>query len=191
MLICNHKLILKNRDKWPKKPRGIIVANHASHFDVPAVFIAAPVPIFYIAKKELKNIPFLGWYMQLTGMIFIDRRNAERARDSMKKAGETILKGRTVISFPEGTRSKTGELSTFRKGSFQLAMASKVPVYPLCLIGTHKALKPGSFEIKPGRFEAIYCSPFLPEDFENWTPDKFALECKNRIQEAMSGENKS
>lgn len=184
LIICNHRLVYRDSDKWPRDLKGIIIANHSSHFDIPVVFLASPVPVFYLAKKELKNIPFLGWYMQLTGMIFIDRSNAEKARESMKKAGEYIRKGRTVISFPEGTRSKTGKLGLFRRGSFQLAQAAGVPVYPLCISGTYEALPPGKFRIRPGRFEAVFCDPFQPEEYQNWTVEEFAAKCRERIEVA-------
>ena len=75
-------------------------------------------PIHFIAKKELKKIPFIGWYVTAAGMIFIDRTNREKAMRSMKKAGTLIRNGRNVITFPEGTRSSNGKLNLFKRGSF-------------------------------------------------------------------------
>ena len=90
----------------------IFCANHLSNFDIIAIYMAIDRPIYFIAKKELNKIPFLGWYMKVAGMVFIDRTNQTKAINSLKEAGELIKKGRNIITFPEGTRSKNGEIST-------------------------------------------------------------------------------
>src|SRR3712207_8399744 len=85
-----------------------------------ALPILIPVNIRFIAKHVLKRIPFLGWYMAGTGMIFLNRSNRRESMRSLKLAGERIRAGSNILAFPEGTRSKDGRILPFKKGSFVL-----------------------------------------------------------------------
>jgi 1-acyl-sn-glycerol-3-phosphate acyltransferase len=99
--------------------------------------------MYFIAKRELLKIPFFGWGMWAIGMVFVDRSNPERARESMEKAARAVQKGKHIITFPEGTRSKDGYLQTFKKGTFPLAKSGPIALVPIAVIGTHDVLPPG------------------------------------------------
>jgi 1-acyl-sn-glycerol-3-phosphate acyltransferase len=114
----------------------IIVANHSSYLDIPTLFNIIPINVHFIAKKELKKVPFLGWYMWATDMIFIDRKNTKKAKKSLEDASELIRKGKTVLIFPEGTVSEDGKIKTFKKGGFYLAKQSGVNILPIAHKGT-------------------------------------------------------
>ena len=169
---------LENTDS---KETAIYVANHASPLDIPALFMAMPVAGYFVAKRELKKIPFMGWFMTVSGMIFIDRTNRESAMKSMHKAGKQIKKGKNVIAFPEGTRSRTGEMQQFKRGSFVMAKEADIPVQPCIITGAFARMKPKSVEGYPG----VINVHFLPR--ERWdaaqytTPEEFA----NRTQEKV------
>ncbi|RED95575.1 lysophospholipid acyltransferase family protein [Marinoscillum furvescens] len=109
----------------------VFVANHQSYVDIPLLFRAIPHNLHFVAKKELKKVPFLGWYMMATGMIFIDRSNRNKAIESLRRAARLISKGKSVLMFPEGTRSKNGQVSPFKKGPFMLAKDAGVKVVPV------------------------------------------------------------
>ena len=83
-----------------------------------------------MAKESLFRIPFLGWAMNRAGFIPIDRSNRRRAIDSLQLAAERIRAGKSVIVFPEGTRSKDGSLQPFKRGPFHLALQAGAPVVP-------------------------------------------------------------
>ena len=114
----------------PRDPY-VFVCNHQSLLDIPILFQAIRQNIYFVAKKELKWVPFLGWYMMATGMIFIDRSNRQKSAASLRRAGRLIHQGRSVIMFPEGTRSRRDQISTFKKGPFILACQAKVAVVPV------------------------------------------------------------
>ena len=117
-------------------------ANHESEFDIPLVFAGIKLQMVAVSKIELKNIPFLGWAMQAAGHIFVDRRNHSRALKSMNKAKRSMSKNpRSVIIFPEGTRSKNGEILPFKKGGLVLAMSLGMEIVPVGIIGTRSLLK--------------------------------------------------
>ena len=126
----------------PERP-CIYIMNHQSNFDVPAVFMALPVPICFVAKAELRKIPIFGHAMDALGMIFIDRSNPERAIESIKAGAALIRGGVNVMAFPEGTRSPDGEIGRFKRGIFTLAMEARVPIVPMAITGSWDVLPPG------------------------------------------------
>jgi 1-acyl-sn-glycerol-3-phosphate acyltransferase len=137
----------------------IFVMNHQSMMDIPVVFAALPVDVRFVAKESLKYIPFLGWYIWATGMIFVDRKNRQRSIASMSRAAEKIRAGANILVFPEGTRSRDGELQAFKRGAFVLALESQVPVVPLAVEGTRRVLASGGFTLQPGEVQLQMGTP--------------------------------
>ncbi len=157
----------------------VFMSNHESLLDPPFLAVAIPIPAVYIAKKEVKWIPGIGWAVWAAGMIFIDRKNREKAIRSIREAAQKIRGGKSVVIFPEGTRTRTGELGTFKKGGFNLAMDAGVPIVPIGLRGTFGALPPGTLIMGPGHVQAAFGDPVHPSDF----PDRDALldEVRRRV----------
>jgi 1-acyl-sn-glycerol-3-phosphate acyltransferase len=118
----------------------IFLMNHQSALDIPCAFAALPVNLRFIAKHVLKYVPFLGWYMAATGMVFINRTNRQEAVRSLAKAGERIRAGANILAFPEGTRSRDGRILPFKKGAFVLAITAQVPIVPVAIEGSIKVL---------------------------------------------------
>lgn len=113
---------------------AVFVGNHQTELDVLMLGCMFPKYCSVTAKASLKKIPFLGWFMALSGSIFIDRKNSKDARDAMRGAAEEIKnKKQSVYMFPEGTRSYSKEpmLLPFKKGAFHLAVQAQVPIVPV------------------------------------------------------------
>jgi 1-acyl-sn-glycerol-3-phosphate acyltransferase len=132
-----------------KTPR-IFVLNHESMLDIPCAFAAIPSNLRFVAKHSLKYVPFLGWYMWLTGMVFVNRGKREQAFASLRKAGERIRDGATILAFPEGTRTADGRILPFKKGIFVLALEAGVPIVPVAISGSGKVVPPGGFRLRGG-----------------------------------------
>jgi 1-acyl-sn-glycerol-3-phosphate acyltransferase len=128
----------------------VFVVNHQSMLDIPVLFRALPVNLHFIAKKELFSVPFLGWYMTVSGMVPIDRRKTNDAVTVLKKSGARIAAGMNVIAFAEGTRSRTGAIGPFKKGAFMLAIEAQVPVVPVAIEGARDVLPSDGFSARPG-----------------------------------------
>ncbi len=168
--ISRIRLDISGDENIQKNTPYIFVCNHFSFFDIPCLFAALPANIYFVAKKELRKIPFVGWFIALSGMLFIDRSNHNKAMESIAKAGELIKKGRSVVMFAEGTRSKSGEIQKFKKGAFYLALNALVPVVPVSIKYSQKVIKKGI--IRSTKVSVIIAEPLSPEIYQSkTTPD--------------------
>lgn len=122
----------------------VIVSNHQSNFDIMADLLAVPVPGRFMAKKELYRIPVIGSAMKATGMVKVDRTqhgtsvHAQLTADARANTDAA----RSVIVYPEGTRSRTGELMAFKRGAFAIAIAGELPILPVTIAGSYRAWPP-------------------------------------------------
>jgi len=106
--------------------------------------------LVFLAKTELKKIPFLGWAMVLGKHIFVDRKNHKAALASMDIAKDSLKKyPRSIMIFPEGTRSLDGQMKPFKRGGTVLAIETGLPIVPVAICGTFDVIKKGSFNIHP------------------------------------------
>jgi 1-acyl-sn-glycerol-3-phosphate acyltransferase len=105
-----------------------------------------------VAKRSLFQMPFLGWHLRRSGHVPVDR---ERPREAMTKAAQEVQKGKSVLLFPEGHRSRTGQMLPFRAGSFYIAIMAGVPIVPITLNGTRRVLKPDTYHVRAGQTEMI------------------------------------
>jgi 1-acyl-sn-glycerol-3-phosphate acyltransferase len=126
----------------------IFLMNHQSAMDIPCAFAALPVNIRFIAKHILRYVPFLGWYMAMTGMIFINRSSHREAVKSLERAGQRIRSGKSVLAFPEGTRSRDGLILPFKRGPFVLAIKAQVPIVPVAIEGSLQSLPRGGIWLR-------------------------------------------
>jgi len=154
---------VRGLENIPKDTPVVFVSNHQSWFDIFILAAHLPGHIRFVAKKELTKIPFLGGAMKAADQIFIDRHNRQAAFEAYATAAETIRSGVNAIVFPEGTRSRTGELQPFKKGPFVLAIASQVPVVPVYCAGTFTLLPKGSLRVNPHPVAALIGKPMPTE----------------------------
>lgn len=157
----------------PDRPQ-LVVANHASWFDVFALAAHFPGPFHFVAKKELARIPVFGRAWRSCGHIEIDRSDHAAAVASLDRAAEKIRsEDATIIMFPEGTRSPTGEVRRFKKGAFVLALKAGVPVVPVALAGSHEVMPKGRWMVRSGRIRIRIGRPIPVGDRD--------LEDRNRL----------
>ncbi len=164
---------------------GIYAANHASQLDIPIMCTRVNRPMFFIAKIELQKIPILSQYIKVVGMILVDRKNRERAMASMRTAIQDIQGGKSIAAFPEGTRTKTGELLPFKKGVFTIAKEGRIPIVPIALIGSAKALASGSFFLRPASVELRVLPALNSEEFFNMSIEEMANHTRSLIQQEI------
>ena len=179
MLGCS--FTIKGEENVVHDNPSIYVGNHASNLDIPAMMGALPVNVYFLAKAELKKVPVIGWFVVTMGMIFIDRSNKEKAAASLKKAIEAIKKGKNIISFPEGTRSKTGEIGIFRRGSFNMAIEGGIDIVPVAIKGTDKALPAKTMNFQPTDVTVIIGKPISPKNYTIDQVDQYAADVREEV----------
>lgn len=141
------KVSVSGLEHLPRDRPVVLVCNHQSTLDIPAIFWALPIDFRFVSKRSLKYVPVLGWYMVLARFVFIDRGNKKSAIESLEQAGEKIRSGVSVVLFPEGTRSDTGAILPFKKGPFALAVKAGVPVVPITIEGTRLIMPKNSWDV--------------------------------------------
>ena len=131
------------------KQSYVFVANHQSFLDVFAVYGWLPNNFKWLMKKEIRKVPFVGTACAVAGHIFVDRSNPRAALQSMDHIKKELVDRISTVIFPEGTRTKTGEMGRFKQGAFKIAMDMGLPVVPLSLGGFFKAMPSGQAFANP------------------------------------------
>ena len=158
------RLRLEGMENLKKDQSYILVSNHASILDIPALISAAPFPVRFLAKRSLLWFPIFGWVMYFSGHLLIDRQSAKSALGSLKKASSLLQEGVSIIVFPEGTRSPDGEVKEFKRGAFLLAQHSKFPVVPVSIIGAYEMLPRQGWCLWPGNIYIRIGEPIRTRD---------------------------
>ena len=133
------KVRVTGRDRLPWRGPAVLVANHASLIDILVLF-ALFRPYKWVSKAENFKLPFVGWNMRLNGYVPLRRGDRASVVAMLAQCGELLRRGNPVLFFPEGTRTKDGELQPFKDGAFELAVQHGVPVIPIAVHGTGRAL---------------------------------------------------
>lgn len=145
------KVDVQGMENVPEGRACIFMCNHVSNLDPPVVLPLLPGRCSVMLKKELMSIPILGRAMRMGQFVPVERGGKrDAAQASVLAAGKALSDGLNMLVFPEGTRSKDGRLSAFKKGPFFLAMETKAPVVPVAIMGTEKMMRKGSAAIIPG-----------------------------------------
>lgn len=128
----------------------VFVANHQSNLDPVILFYCLGRNVGWIAKQELFKIPVLGQGLPLVHVVPIDRSNLEAAMVSTRRGAEVLRRGRSIVAFPEGTRTVDGRLKPFKKGVFFMALEAGVPLVPVVINDTRLVMRKGANYCVPG-----------------------------------------
>lgn len=183
------RVVLENPEHIDPDRQQVLVANHVSWFDVPALAGHMPGTYRFVAKKELAKVPFFGYAWTTCGHIAIDRQDIASAIESLAQARRRLEEDRpTIIVFPEGTRSATGELRPFKKGAFVLALEAGAEVVPAAIVGSRDVMPRGSWRVRTGRTIRIrFGAPLKVEGMGMESRDALTSAARSAVQELLSG----
>lgn len=168
----------------------VVVANHESTFDIMACFLALPVPIRFLAKKELFRIPLLAQAMKAIGIVEVDRQARIPIHDQLNvQAKELIAAGRSVIIYPEGTRTRTGVLGPFKKGAFTIALGMGLPILPVAIEGSFEAWRPSTFLIRGGEITVKIEPPIETDGLERADANILRDQAREVIASALESQS--
>ena len=152
------RVVVEQRAPMPDGP-VVFVSNHVNSIDIPAVMVGLPRPFLYVARHELRSWPIVGWVLEKTACLFIERDNPRKALASLRRAGERVRGGESVLLFPEGGRSHSHALLPFMRGPFLLAVEAGVPVVPVTLVGHAGVLSKARRAARPGETRLVLGAP--------------------------------
>ncbi|MBI5009275.1 MAG: 1-acyl-sn-glycerol-3-phosphate acyltransferase [Bacteroidia bacterium] len=164
----------------------VVISNHQSILDI--LFInTLGYRMKWISKIENKKIPIMGWYLAMADYIPVDRGNEESKLIMMEKCLSCLRNGTSIMIFPEGTRSKDGEIGFFKRGAFQLAIQAGIPILPIVIDGTGGILPKHGLVFGTGHDVRIkVLDPVNPESFGTENPDELALKFSSIIKEELT-----
>ena len=139
-----------HREKAERGKSVVVVANHESFCDILVLLATLPMQVRFLAKRSVFRVPVLGWSIAAAGFVPVDRGDRARGAATVEAALRRLEGGRSLVIFPEETRTRDGELLPFKRGAAHLALKSALPLLPIGIAGTFRILPRGSWEIHPG-----------------------------------------
>jgi len=187
LFVLGAKMKVTGLENIDPKKNYIILANHTSNLDIPMLTAGLPIAFYYVAKKEMQKIPFLGWIMTAAGIIFIDRGNKKKAIQSLRKAGSKIKKGKSVMIFPEGTFDGSVRLLPFKKGAFHLAMHADSDILPVGIVDAENVWPENtSLELRSGNVELRIGKVISTKNLTKEGIDAISLETRRSIETLLN-----
>ena len=176
------KIEVQGVEKLLKDKSYVFIANHQSHLDPPAVAVAIPKILRFVAKQSLAKIPFFGGCARAAKLIFIDRGDGKKAVELINKAARELSGGISAFFFAEGTRSRDGRLLPFKKGGVSLALRAGIPIVPVTILGSNKLLPKYGLRIRSGKITIILDDPIDTTDWKEEDRDHLLATIRDQIQ---------
>ena len=163
--------------------KALIVSNHEGNFDIPVLMSAIPKPFGFISKMEVKKIPVVARWMEVMNCVFMDRKDRRQSIKAIREGISIIKEGNSIVVFPEGTRSKGGEIAEFKSGSFRLATDAHAPIVPIALSGTSTIMEKNKGWIKPGKVVICILPPVSHDQYKDLESKEIAVLIRGMIEE--------
>lgn len=172
-------------ENMPSEP-VLIVANHQGIFDILVLLGYLDKPVGFIAKKEIKKIPIINKWMEQLNCVFIDRSNRRAAIKVIDDGIASLKAGQSMVIFPEGTRSKSEKVNSFKSGSLRLGTRASVPIVPVSINGTYKMLEENEGKVKGAHVKLVISEPIYPEHYETLKHNELAEQLEAIIKAGIS-----
>jgi 1-acyl-sn-glycerol-3-phosphate acyltransferase len=187
LFLAGMRIVVEGRHLLDDARNTMIVANHVSHLDAPVLLVALGVDFRAVAKKEVFYFPVFNSVLRFAGFIEVDRADRAQATRAIARAVEALKRGACFLIFPEGTRSRTGELGPFKKGGFVVAMDAGSRIVPVAVQGTRELMPRGGFRIRPGTVRVRVLDPVMAGSYSYGDRDGLISEVRGRIAAAVAG----
>jgi 1-acyl-sn-glycerol-3-phosphate acyltransferase len=175
-------------DNVPPGRAVVFCANHQSNVDPPIFFNALHPRLHILFKAELKKLPLLGKAFQVGGFVPIDRASRDQSMDAVEQVAQSLRDGNSFLTFPEGTRSKTGALLPFKRGPFLMAIKAQVPVVPVAVQGGTASMRKGSWIVRPATVLVRIGRPVETRGMDLADRGKLGDEVRARIEALLTRE---
>ena len=183
VLSTGSRIKITGGEHIPKDETVLFISNHQSYFDLGIFLGLIDKPKAYIAKDSLKKAPVLSGWMDHMGCVFIQRDNIKQSAAAILEGIRRLEEGYSMVVFPEGTRSKSGQMGEFKAGAFKLATKTQVPIIPVTINGTYKIMEANHNKIKPAD---VLVKIHPPVETKNLSREE-ALKLPDKIRDIIAG----
>jgi len=182
LALAGLRVEIAGKERLDPKGTYIFMPNHASFLDILLLLAYVPCDFRFIIKEEFFSVPLLGRTLERSGDIPMDRKNPWKALRSLRRSAELLKEGISIVVFPEGTRTSTGEIQEFKTALFILPVRTRIPVVPVLIEGTFDALKRGSVLLNPLPLKLIFHEPIEADSCALKNRDIYA----NKVHQVLS-----
>ncbi|MEN6406223.1 MAG: lysophospholipid acyltransferase family protein [Thermoguttaceae bacterium] len=180
LAIVVYRVRFSGRENIPASGGVLVVSNHQSHLDPPLIGIGVPRRMNYLARKSLFRFKPFGWLLHSVDAIPIDRDGF--GLGGIKESLKRLKHDEMVAVFPEGTRTRDGEIAPFRAGFATLAVRTNAAILPAAIDGAYQAFPRWKKFPGPGRIRVRYGRPILPAEFAGQTEHELVAEVERRVR---------
>ena len=166
LFIAGVKKTVIGKENIPTNEPILYIANHRSYFDIPLSYVCLPTLTGFMAKKEIKKIPFLRTWMVLLQCLFLDRDDIRQGMKTILQAIEQIKAGYSIFISPEGTRSQGKEMLPFKEGSFKVAEKTGCAIVPVAISNTDEIYENHSPWVRPAKVVIEFGKPIYPKQLD-------------------------
>ncbi len=157
LLTTGVRVRVEGLERLPRNGAYVFVSNHQSIYDIPILFWTLPFQLRIIAKASLGRFPVLGWHLRYTGHLLVERERAGAA--TLAQVAALMDGGRSLVVFPEGTRSPDGGVRPFKRGLFLMAIEAGLPIVPVSVAGSRHVMLKGRLMTCPGMVDVVVHDP--------------------------------
>lgn len=172
------------RENIKKGESYVFVANHQGAYDIWSIYGYLNHNFRWLMKKELEKVFAVGYACKMGGHVFVDDSSVAGIKETIAEAEKTLKDGMSVVIFPEGSRSWDGKMIPFKRGAFMLAAEFKLPVVPVTIDGSFKAMPRSTYNMTPTTINITIHKPIYPGE-KGFNTKKLMAECYDTIQSAL------
>ncbi len=167
----------------------VLCLNHQSNFDVLVLLRHVRRHIRFVAKRQLRKVPVLGYAMERAGNVFVDRSGGDADKEALREAAKAVRERVCVAFFAEGTRSEDGVLKPFKKGAAVMAIEAQVPLVPAAVAGTGEILPKGTVAIRPRPAALVIGKPLETKGLTMDARERLTIDAHDRVAELLAEGN--
>lgn len=183
------RVMVNGRENIDPKSSYVFVSNHQGAFDIWTIYGYLDHNFKWLMKKPLEKIFLVGYACKKAGHVFVDDTNIRAIKETIADAEKTLKGGMSVVIFPEGSRSWDGKMIPFKRGAFMLAGEFRLPVVPLTIEGSFRAMPRTTYNVTPTTITLTIHKPVYPGE-NGFNTRKLMADCRTAINSSLSPEHR-